>query len=219
MVKHSNTAVLVIGLGRFGSALAAELVASGQDVMAVERDRNIVQHYIDDFTTVVQADATDLDALEQLGVEQFETAVVGIGTSIENSVLTVANLVDLGVTHIWAKATTRSHGQILSRIGANHVIYPEQEAGERTAHLLGGTMRNFTEFSPGYALANITIPESLSGRPVRELRLKDRYGVTVVAYEDEHDFHNIADDTELPAGRNMLVAGPTDRVDEFAQRL
>ena len=110
MVKHSNTAVLVIGLGRFGSALAAELVASGQDVMAVERDRSIVQHYIDDFTTVVQADATDLDALEQLGVEQFETAVVGIGTSIENSVLTVANLVDLGVTHIWAKATTRSHG-------------------------------------------------------------------------------------------------------------
>ena len=219
MVKQSNTAILVIGLGRFGSALAAELVDSGQDVMAVERDRNIVQHYIDDFTTVVQADATDLDALEQLGVEQFDTAVVGIGTSIENSVLTVANLVDLGVGNIWAKATTRSHGQILSRIGANHVIYPEQEAGERTAHLLAGTMRNFTEFSPGYALANITIPESLSGRPVRELRLKDRYGVTVVAYEDEEHFHNIADDTELPAGRNMLVAGPTDRVDEFAKRL
>ena len=161
----------------------------------------------------------DLDALEQLGVEQFETAVVGIGTSIENSVLTVANLVDLGVTHIWAKATTRSHGQILSRIGANHVIYPEQEAGERTAHLLAGTMRNFTEFSPGYALANITIPESLAGRPIRELRLKDRYGVTVVAYEDEDDFHNITEDTKLPDGGNMLVAGPTDRVDDFAKRL
>lgn len=219
MVKPSDAAVLVIGLGRFGSALAAELVASGQDVMAVERDRNIVQHYADDFTTVVQADATDLAALEQLGVEQFETAVVGIGNSIENSVLTVANLVDLGVTNIWAKAITVSHGHILTRIGANHVIYPEQEAGERTAHLLGGTMRNFTEFSPDYALASITIPRSLTGRPIRELRLKDRYGVTVVAYEDEDDFHNITEDTELPAGGNMLVAGPTDRVDEFAKRL
>lgn len=219
MVKQSDAPVLVIRLGRFGSALADELATSGQDVMAVEIDRNIVQHYADDFTTVVQADATDLDALEQLGVEQFETAVVGIGTSLENSVLTVANLVDLGIKNIWAKAISRSHGEILSRIGANHVIYPEQEAGERTAHLLGGTMRNFTEFSPGYALANITIPKSLADRPVRELRLKDRYGVTVVAYEDEHDFHNIAEDTKLPEGRNMLVAGPTEHVDEFAKRL
>lgn len=219
MVKQSDSPVLVIGLGRFGSALADELVTSGQDVMAVELDRSIVQHYADDFTSVVQADATDMDALEQLGVDQFETAVVGIGSSIENSVLTVANLVDLGVKNIWAKAITRSHGQILSRIGANHVIYPEQEAGERTAHLLGGTMRNFTEFSPGYALANITIPRSLAAKPVSALRLKDRYGVTVVAYEDEDDFHNISDDTELPEGRNMLVAGPTDRVDAFAKRL
>lgn len=219
MVKQSDSPVLVIGLGRFGSALADELVTSGQDVMAVDLDRSIVQHYADDFTSVVQADATDLDALDQLGVDQFETAVVGIGSSIENSVLTVANLVDLGVTNIWAKAITRSHGQILTRIGANHVIYPEQEAGERTAHLLGGTMRNFTEFSPGYALANITIPPSLAGRPVSELRFKDRYGVTVVAYEDEEDFHNISADTELPEGRNMLVAGPTDRVDAFAKRL
>ena len=219
MVKQSDSPVLVIGLGRFGSALADELVTSGQDVMAVELDRSIVQHYADDFTSVVQADATDLDALEQLGVDQFETAVVGIGSSIENSVLTVANLVDLGVKNIWAKAITRSHGQILSRIGANHVIYPEQEAGERTAHLLGGTMQNFTEFSPGYALSNITIPPSLAGRPLSELRLKDRYGVTVVAYEDEDDFHNISEDTKLPEGMNMLVTGPTDRVDAFAKRL
>ena len=219
MAKPLDTAVLVIGLGRFGTALAEELVASGHDVMAIERDRNIVQHFADDFTSVVQADATDPDALRQLGVEEFDTAVVGIGTSIESSVLTVANLVDLGVTNIWAKAMTRAHGQVLDRIGANHVIYPEQEAGERTAHLLGGTMRNFTEFSPGYALANITIPQTLAGRPVRELRLKDRYGVTVVAYEDTHDLHHVGPETQLPAGGNMLVAGPTDRVDEFAKRL
>src|SRR5690625_7275863 len=103
-----------------------------------------------------------MDALQQLGVEQFETAVVGIGTSVENSVLTVANMVDLGVKNIWAKAITRSHGEILERIGANHVIYPEREAGERTAHLHSGTIRNFTEFSPVYTLAIITVPASLA---------------------------------------------------------
>ena len=211
--------MLVIGLGRFCTALAEELMASGHDVMAIERDRNIVQHYANDFTSVVQADATDQHALNQLGVDSFDTVVVGIGTSIESSVLTVANLVDLGIPNIWAKALTRAHGQILDRIGANHVIYPEQEAGERTAHLLGGTMRNFTEFSPGHALANITIPKTLAGRPMRDLRLKDRYGVIVVAYEDANNFHHVDSETQLPEGGNMLVAGPTHRVDEFARRL
>lgn len=211
--------MLVIGLGRFGSALATELTEAGQEIMAIEADRSIVQHYADAFTTVIQADATDIAALQQLGAEQFETAVVGIGTSIENSVLTVANLVDLGVDNIWAKAITRAHGAILQRIGASHVIYPEQEAGERTAHLLSGTMRNFTEFSPGYALANISVPSTLAQKPVGELRLKERYGVTVVAYEVRDEFQHVSADTKLPAGGNMLVAGPTDMVDEFAKRL
>lgn len=219
MVKQRDTPILVIGLGRFGAALAEELVDSGQDVMAVELNRNLVQHFAEEFTTVVQADATDIDALQQLGVERFDTAVVGIGSSIENSVLTVANLVDLGITNIWAKAITLSHAQILSRIGAHHVINPEQEAGERTAHLLGGAMRNFTEFSPGFALANISVPKSLADRPVASLRLRERHGVTVVAYEDDDELHPIVPDTLLPEGSNMLVAGPTDRVDRFANRL
>lgn len=219
MARPLDSPVLVIGLGRFGSALARELTELGREIMALEQDRGIVQHFADAFTTVVQANATDITALEQVGADQFETAVVGIGTSIENSVLTVANLVDLGVTNIWAKAITRSHGEILERIGANHVIYPEQEAGERTAHLLNGTMRNFTEFSPDYALAIISVPPVLANRSVGELRLKERYGVTLVAYEADAEFQNISMDTKLPEGTNMLVAGPTDRVDEFAKRL
>lgn len=219
MARPLDSPVLVIGLGRFGSALARELTELGQEIMALEQDRNIVQHFADAFTTIVQADATDITALEQVGADQFETAVVGIGTSVENSVLTVANLVDLGITNIWAKAITRSHGEILERIGANHVIYPEQEAGERTAHLLSGTMRNFTEFSPDYALAIISVPPVLANRSVRELRLKERYGVTLVAYEADAEFQNISMDTKLPEGTNMLVAGPTDRVDDFAKRI
>lgn len=219
MVKHSESPVLVIGLGRFGSALAEELTESGQDLMAVESDRTIVQRYSGEFTSVVQADATDYAALEQLGAGQFNTAVVGIGTSIENSVLTVANLVDLGVETIWAKAITRVHGEILTRIGAAHVIFPEQDAGERTAHLLAGTMRNFTEFSPGYALANITTPKAMTGKSLHTLRIKDRYGVTVVAVERDDEFQNVYPDTELVEGQNMIVAGPTERVDDFAKRI
>lgn len=219
MVKNADGPVLIIGLGRFGAALAEELTASGQDLMAVEFDRTIVQRYSGEFTTVVQADATDLTALEQLGAGQFDVAVVGIGTSIENSVLTVANLVDLGVKTIWAKAITRAHGEILHRIGAAQVIFPEQDAGERTAHLLAGTMRNFTEFSPGYALANIVTPRALANKPLQKLRIKDRFGVTVVAMEQHGEFHNVYPETELTEGQNMIVAGPTERVDTFAKRI
>lgn len=219
MVKHSDSPVLVIGLGRFGSALAEELTESGQDLMAVEADRAIVQRYMGEFTSVVQADATDIAALEQLGASQFTTAVVGIGTSIENSVLTVANLVDLGVETIWAKAITRVHGEILTRIGAANVIFPEQDAGERTAHLLAGTMRNFTEFSPGYALANISTPKALAGKMLHTLRIKERYGVTIVALEHDDEFQSVDLHTELREGQNMIVAGPTERVDNFAKRI
>lgn len=220
MARTTDSPVLVIGLGRFGSALAGELTELGQEIMALEVDRSLVQHYADAFTTVVQADATDIAALEQVGADQFETAVVCVGTSIENSVLTVANLVDLGVPNIWAKAMTRSHGEILERIGANHVIYPEQEAGERTAHLLSGTIRNFTEFSPDYALAMITVPAALAHKPVSQLRLKERFGVTVVAYvTTDGEIHGMTADTQLTKGGNMLVAGPTDRVDAFAKRI
>lgn len=219
LVKHSDSPVLVIGLGRFGSALAEELTESGQDLMAVEADRAIVQRYMGEFTSVVQADATDIAALEQLGAAQFKTAVVGIGTSIENSVLTVANLVDLGVETIWAKAITRVHGEILTRLGAANVIFPEQDAGERTAHLLAGTMRNFTEFSPGYALANISTPKALAGKTMQTLRIKDRYGVTIVALEHDEEFQSVDPHTELREGQNMIVAGPTERVDNFAKRI
>jgi len=219
LVKQTDSPVLVIGLGRFGSALAEELAASGQDLLAVDQDRSIVQHYSGEFTSAVQADGTDITALEQLGAAQFSTAVVAIGSSIENSVLTVANLVDLGVETIWAKAITRSHGTILTRIGATNVVYPEQDAGERTAHLLAGTMRNFTEFSPGYALANITITEALADQPLSELRLKQRYDVTVVAVEKEDEFQNVYPETVLAEGENIIVAGPTERVDEFAKRV
>src|SRR5690625_1930634 len=102
---------------------------------------------------------------------------------------------------------------------SSDVCSSDLDAGERTAHLLAGTMRNFTEFSPGYALANITITEALADQPLSELRLKQRYDVTVVAVEKEDEFQNVYPETVLAEGENIIVAGPTERVDEFAKRV
>ena len=140
MASAHNAPVLVIGLGRFGSAVAAQLRLQNKEVLAIEKDPELVQKWSGVLTHVVSADATDIDTLHQLGADDFGSAVVGVGTSVEASVLITANLVDIGVERIWAKAITPAHGKILERIGAHHVVYPEADAGRRAAHLVSGRL-------------------------------------------------------------------------------
>lgn len=130
-MANENSSILVIGLGRFGSATAVTLTRLGREVMAIEHSPELVKDWSGKLTHVVEADSTNIDALRQVGAGDFQTAVVGIGTSIEASVLTTANLVDLGVSQVWAKAISPAHGKILHRIGAHHVLYPESDAGIR----------------------------------------------------------------------------------------
>ena len=147
--------VLVLGLGRFGAATAGQLQRLDREVLAVDEDPNLVQKWADRVTHAVQADARSIDALRQIGAADFKVAVVAVGSYVEASVLITANLVDLGIPQIWAKAVSQSHGKILSRIGANHVIYPEAEAGVRVAHLVSGRMIDFIEFDDDFAIVKM----------------------------------------------------------------
>ncbi|MEK7662706.1 MAG: TrkA family potassium uptake protein, partial [Actinomycetota bacterium] len=156
--KKKDNAVLVIGLGRFGAATAGELDRLDREVLAVDSDMELVQKWSERVTHTVQADVTKIEALQQIGAQEFSVAVVAVGSSIEASVLITANLVDLGIPEIWAKAISRSHGQILERIGATHVIYPEAEAGERVAHLLNGQMLDFVEVDEDFAIVRMFPP-------------------------------------------------------------
>ena len=119
--QQGDGAVLVIGLGRFGSAIASTLDDLGREVLALEKDPVLVQRWSHRFR-IIEADATNADSLEQVGAKDFSVAVVGVGTALEASVLVTANLVDIGMQQIWAKAISRSHGRILRRIGAHHVL-------------------------------------------------------------------------------------------------
>jgi Trk K+ transport system NAD-binding subunit len=147
--------VLVIGLGRFGSALAETLMELGHDVLGVDADPKIVQDHADDLTHVLEADATDIEVLRQLGAGEFGRAVVAIGTDLEASILTASVLGELGVPDIWAKAITVAHGRILERVGAHHVVYPEHDMGRRVAHLLTGRMIEFVQLDEGFALVEL----------------------------------------------------------------
>jgi trk system potassium uptake protein TrkA len=136
--NHTGS-VLVAGLGRFGTAVAQTLVQDGVEVLAIEQDARLVQLWADELIHVVQADCSDDEVLRQLGAGQFDHAVVAIGSNVESSLLTVLALSEAGVPDIWAKADTAKHGNILSRVGAHHVIYPEKSMGQRVARALFGT--------------------------------------------------------------------------------
>lgn len=209
--------VAVIGLGRFGGQVAAALERLGHEVLAIDHDPGLVQKWADRLTHVVEADATDEDALRQLGVAEMPRAVVGIGTDIEASALTVISLASLAVPEIWAKAITAKHGQILERIGAHHVVYPEAAMGERVAHLVTGKMIDFIEFDDGYAIVKTRAPHEAAGRSLGESQLRSKYGVTVVGVKSPgQDFTYARPETMVSRGDLLIVSGPTKEVERFA---
>ena len=213
----SSDNVVVIGLGRFGGAVAESLVNLGHEVLGIDTDGHLVQDWSDRLTSVVQADATDTDALRQLGVQEFPRAVVGIGTNLETSVLTVLTLAELGVAEIWAKATSVKHGKILSQVGARDVIYPEAEMGERVAHLITGRMLDYIEFDDGFAIAKVRAPREAVGRTLADIGLRSRWGVTVVGTKlPGEDFTYAKPETVVPQGCILIVAGDTKKVEQFA---
>ncbi len=220
MAKKKDTApnapVIVLGLGRFGTAVARSLVHLGHDVLAVDERPEIVQRYASDFTHVVAADTTDTEELRQIGAEQFEVAVVGIGTDIEASVLTVLGLLDLGVKEVWAKAISGKHAAILERVGATHVIRPESQMGKRVAHLVTGTMTDFIEFDDGFAIARTRAPECTVDRTLTDSDVRRKYGVTIVGVKTRgQDFTYAQADTFVTTGDELIVSGPTSKVEEY----
>ena len=222
MVESTPSAgseVVVIGLGRFGSALADTLVDLGHQVLGVDADANIVQDALGRLSHAVQMDATNPKALEQLGVKDFEVAVVAIGTDIEASILTTAALADVGIPRIWAKAITESHGRILGRVGAHHVVFPEHDMGQRVGHLVTGRMMDYIELDEGFALVETTPPVHVVGKTLAEAGIRARYGVTVVCIKPEgQPFTYATPETVMAAEDILLVAGEKRHAEDFANK-
>ncbi len=209
--------VVVLGLGRFGASLALELVRRGSEVLGLDSNPVLVQRYADDLTHAAVADTTDAQALQQLDVPDFSRAVVGIGTDLEASILTTAVLVDLGIPHIWAKATSRQHGRILERVGAHHVVLPEFDMGERVAHLVTGRMIDYIEFEDDFAMVKTAAPREILDRSLSASGVRARHGITVVAIKRPgEEFTYATPDTVVHRGDVMIISGRINQVEAFA---
>ena len=209
--------VLIIGLGRFGGAVALTLERMGHEVLGTDTSPELVQEFAPQLTRAVQADGTDMACLKSLGVEDFEAAVVAIGTDIEASVLSVLALCDLGFTNIWPKATNERHARILERTGATHVVFPEQRMGERVAHLLNERLLDFIGFGDEFAIARLAAPEAVVGLPLMTSDCRKKFDVTVVGVKREgEDFIHAVPDTIIFPGDELVVSGRIGDIERFA---
>ena len=209
--------VMVIGLGRFGTSVARSLTRMGHEVLGVDQAMEVVQSMSEELTHVVQADTTNPAALRKLGAGEMAHAVVGIGSDIEASVLTVVALADAGCRDIWAKAVNANHGRILERVGAAHVIYPEAEMGERVAHLVTGKMMDFIEFDDGFAIVKTRVPRFMAGKSLMATDVRKAHGVTIVGVKRPREpFIQAVPDTVVYLSDLLIVSGPTDMVERFA---
>jgi len=175
----------VIGLGRFGQKLAIALAMSGAEVLAIDKNREAIELIGDQVSHAVRLDSADEDALRAQGVDKVDVAVVGIGQGtgqgFEAAVLTVVNLKQLGVKHIYARAENLIAGEVFGKVGATEVIYPEIESAQKWAYkLIAPQIGEKIDFAPGYSLARIKAPASFDEKTVMDLQLRQKYNVNLV---------------------------------------
>ncbi len=172
----------VIGLGRFGTSVAMTLQQLGHEVLAIDADEEIVQKLSDQVTHVVQADTTDENALNALGLRNFDAVVIAIGENVQANVATTLLVKEMGVPLIIAKARNALHGKMLEKIGADRVVYPERDMGQRVAHsLISTNVLDYIELSPSLSLVEVTAPGLFVGKTLLQSNMRAVYGVNVVA--------------------------------------
>ena len=211
---------VVIGLGRFGTAVAQELSALGHEVLAVDTAEDKVQRVADQVTHAVVGDARNINVLKALGVRNFDCAVVAMGSDVGNSALITLNLKELGLKQVVCKAQSHVHSRVLEKIGADRVIFPEHEMGVKLAQgLSSSSVLNFIEFSEDYGIVELAVPKTWRGKTIRELDVRNAFHVNIIAVRkaDSPRALNVAPGANctLEAGDNVVAVGRSEDINRL----
>ncbi|MEC0093034.1 potassium channel family protein [Paenibacillus macquariensis] len=208
---------VVIGLGRFGSSIALELMALNYEVLGIDRNEEIVSDMSDLLTYAVVADASDEEVLKSLGVRNFDCGIVAIGEDIQTSILAAILLKDLGVSTVIAKAISVLHGRALEKLGVDRVVYPERDMGIRVAHqLVTPNLLDYIELSKDYSIVELKVPMCLNGKTLTEINTRSRFGCSIVA------LHRAEGIIVAPTGMDqvrtddiMVIIGSNANIEQF----
>jgi trk system potassium uptake protein TrkA len=209
---------VVIGLGRFGGSVTRELISLGHDVLAIDADARRVQEFSSIVQQIYQADTTDEQALKELGVRNFDHAIVAIGEDIQASILTSLVLKDIGMPKITAKAVNEYHRRVLEKIGVDHIVTPERDTGIRVAHqLTSKNLLDYLELSPEFSLVEVTAFESMNNKTLKELNIRARYGCNIVAIKKNTNKMNVTPqaDDKIHTGDVLVIIGGNKQIQYF----
>jgi len=212
---------IVLGLGRFGSAVATTLVELGYEVLGVDNDEERVDELKDKITQAVQADITEERALKELGVNNFDTAIVGIGGDLETSILVAMMLKEMGLKYIIAKAQNNLHAKVLEKIGVDKIVFPERDMGRRIANnLVTPNIKDYIELEPDYSISEIEALPEFVNKTLSQLDLQNKYGINVLAIKRGNRF-NISPQLKdiIEKYDFLIVIGETKRITELAGKV
>ncbi|MGC5326332.1 potassium channel family protein [Brevibacillus sp. SYSU BS000544] len=196
----------IIGLGRFGSSVARTLYEMDFEVMGIDENEDRINEIIQYVTHAVVADSTDEMALKEIGIRNFDVVVVAIGADIQASILTVLILKEMGVKKIVAKAQNERHGQVLYKVGADRVVFPERDMGVRVAHnLISANVLDFIELAEDYSVAEVVVSRSMVSNTLRQLDVRAKFGVNVIAIKSGENFNIAPGPDEVIKEKDVLV--------------
>lgn len=211
---------VVIGCGRFGQSVAKTLYKLGYEVLAIDKSQETVQLISDEVTHAVQADVMDENVLKELGLSNFDVAIVSIGSNLEASIFATLIAKEIGVPKVVTKAQSELHGKLLSKIGADKIVFPERDMGVRVAHNLVSTnILDFIELSPDYGILEITALEEWENKTLSQLRLSTKYGLNVMVIKKGKNIivPPSADDL-VEKEDTLVVIGSTKNINKIEKR-
>lgn len=207
-----SKAIVVFGIGRFGKSLALEMYKSGADVMAVDKDEDLIESMSHEVTYAAVADLTNAEAIKSLGIDKMDIAVIAIGSDLTASIMCVMVAKEQGVPYVVAKAANDRMGLILTKVGADKIIYPEKETGIRTARtLLSNNFLEFFNIDDNLCLIEMKPKKEWIGKTLRELNLREKYHINVVAVKDHNEMRSHIDPNRaLDETSDLLIIAERD---------
>ena len=213
-----NKTFAVIGLDRFGSNLAINLQQLGNEVIGIDNNPERVRRISDDITHAAIGDPTDEEVLRTLGVRNADVAIVALTENIQSGVLVTLMLKEMGMSNVIAECTSEIHGRILTKVGADKVIYPEKDMGERLSKSLSNTyIMEYIDLSDEYSIMEIRLPKSWAGKSILDLNVRVNYNINIIACRGANDSICISPDPKMPlvAENKLIVVGPNDCIESI----
>jgi trk system potassium uptake protein TrkA len=218
-LRRENRQYAVVGLGRFGRAVCSTLHGLGYEVLGTDIDEKLVAQVLTEqiVSHAVQLDSTEPAALKEAGIFEFDTVIIAIGNYLQQSVISTLNVKEGGVAHVVAKASSEIHGKLLQRVGADHVVYPEHETGCALARsLTRPSILERLDLDSNHSIVEVLVPEEFHGKTVRDLELRKRYGLNLLAVGQEAKFEiNPEPNKRLYKGLVMVVIGSNQDIDRL----